>query len=122
MYRIRKPGMSQPVGARRLNWQECTGHFVLALGPTLKPVHSVLYAPLQRLVVTGLKVQAIHPFQRAPVAAVSHLFMVISACSAYSIIVDSYQTSSNCLAIAFCGKQQPHLWQVSGHACKEIPR
>ena len=59
--------------AGRGNRHERPRHFVFALRATLKTGEAVGDTPLQGLVITGLKVQAVHPFQRPPVAAISDL-------------------------------------------------
>ena len=56
----------------RLHRHQRARHLVLALRAAFEALHAVLDAPLQRLVVAGLEVQAVHPLQRAPVAAVGH--------------------------------------------------
>ena len=68
--RISKRWMRQPMRAAGLHRQQGARHFVFALRAAFKALHAVLNAPLQRLVVAGLKVQAIDPLQRAPIAAI----------------------------------------------------
>jgi hypothetical protein len=55
-----------------LDGQQRARHFVLALGAAFKALVAVFYAPLQGLVVAGLKVQAVHALQGTPVAAIGH--------------------------------------------------
>jgi len=68
--RIGKRWVRQPVGACGFDGQESPRHFVLALRPAFKADNSMLNAPLQRLVVADLKMQAVDAGQRSPVAAV----------------------------------------------------
>ena len=52
--------------------QQGTGHFVLTLGPAFKTLDAVGNAPFNGLVITGFKVQAVHPRERPPVTAIGH--------------------------------------------------
>ena len=70
LHRIGKGGVGQPVGAVRGHWHQRTRHLVLALGTALKCFKAMRDASGERLVVAGVKVQAVHPLQRAPVAAI----------------------------------------------------
>ncbi len=63
-------GLRQPVRTAGLDRQQCARHFVFALGAAFEALVALRYAPLQRLVVAGFKVQAVDSFQRAPVATV----------------------------------------------------
>ena len=71
-HRIGKGGVGQPMGAVGGRGHEGAGHFVLALGAAFKALHPVGDAPVHRLVVAGLKVQAVHALQCAPVATIGH--------------------------------------------------
>ena len=72
LHRVGESRMRQPVGAGGLHRHQRARHLVLALRAALEAAAAVGDAPLQRLVVAGLEVQAVHPLQRAPVAAVGH--------------------------------------------------
>jgi hypothetical protein len=74
LHRVGKARMRQPVCARSPDREQGARHLVLTLCAALEAMNAVLDAPLQRLVVTGLEVQAIHPFQRTPVAPVGDRF------------------------------------------------
>ena len=118
-HRIGKSGVRQPVGAAGLHRQQSPRHFVFALGAAFKAVHAMLNAPLQRLVVAGLKVQAVHAFQRPPIAPIGDDFSVFLACSACGTSADSYQTASNGLAIALGNEQHPGFGHGARHVREE---
>ena len=72
-HRIGKVGVRQPVGAGGLNRQKGTRHFVFTLGAAFKTLVTVVNTPLQRLVIAGLKMQAVHSFDRTPVTSIRYL-------------------------------------------------
>ena len=72
LYRLCKRRVRQPVRAGGLHGQQGAGHLVFALGAPLKPHGAVGDAPLQRLLVAGLEMQAVHTLQGSPVAAIGH--------------------------------------------------
>ena len=70
IHRVGEGRMCQPVCAVGGHWEQGAGHFVFALGAAFKTLYPVRDAPLQGLVVAGLKVQAVHALQGAPIAAI----------------------------------------------------
>ena len=72
LYRMRKRGLRQPVGAGGFDRHQGACHFVFALRAALKALETMFDAPLQGLVVAGFEMQAIDPLQRAPVAAIGN--------------------------------------------------
>jgi hypothetical protein len=87
---------------------------VFALGAAFKADVAVADAPLQRLVVAGFEVQAIHPLQRAPVAAVGD-----RPGGRLPTAVQRDQAAGNRLAVALGDEQQPVLRHVGCHAVEE---
>ena len=78
-------------------------HFVLALRASLKALVALFDAPLQRLVVAGLKVQAVNAFKRAPVPTVSNPVMVgriVRNIKVYGILRAIY-AASPCVVIIY---------------------
>ena len=65
----------------RLDRHQGARHLVLALRAAFEAIEAVGDAPLQRLVVAGLEVQAVDALQRAPVAAVGDLGGTLPAAS-----------------------------------------
>ena len=65
LYRIGERGLRQPVHAGGFDRHQRTCHFVFTLRAAFKALETVLDAPLQRLVVAGLKMQAIDALQGA---------------------------------------------------------
>ena len=63
-------------GHFRAAWADVPA-FIAMCRATFEAVKTMSDAPGQRLVITGLKVQAVHALQRAPIAAVSHFFFRI---------------------------------------------
>jgi len=72
VHRCKKLRVRQPVGAGGGDRQQGAGELVFTLGAAFKTLVAVLNTPLQRLVITGLKVQAIYPLQRPPVTSIGH--------------------------------------------------
>ncbi len=80
-----------------------------------KALHLVFNAPLQWLVITSFKVQAVDALKRAPIASVSH--PLATAQTFYT-----YQTAGDGLAIALGNEQQPVFSASALHAVKKIGR
>ena len=76
--------MGHPVGARCFHGQQRAGHLVLALGTAFEAGKAVGDAPFDGLVVAGFEMQAVDPFQSAPVATIGRL--VINSCLRLSIL------------------------------------
>ena len=118
-HRVGKAGVRQPVRAAGFDRQQGARHLVFALCAAFKTLVAVRNAPGQWLVVAGLKVQAVHAFQRAPVAAIGH-FGLGRANGARRVAAQGNQAAGHGLALALGHKQQPVARHAALHAGKEV--
>ena len=104
------------MGAVRGRGQQRTGHFVFALGAAFKALHPVGNAPLNRLVITSLEMQAVHSGQCPPITPIRHAGL------AAFIQVQTDQADADGLACVFSHKQQPMGGHVLSHGGKKFRR
>lgn len=118
----------QPMRAGGLNGHQCACHFVLALCATFEAFDAMGQAPLDGLVVTGLEMQAVHPFQRPPVAAIGHFWVGIqgffcpSSLSLFDVTAIKLQAMGVGVPLRCTGDVATHSSQLSelgGGQCRE---